>query len=201
MNDEHQAFVAHLIQADRTLLQLVEKHGPLAWPNPRPPFEALLRAIVGQQVSTQAATTIFGRFEGLLQGASWTPELLLSWEIERLRGVGLSSQKVRYVRAVAEAWMEHPDTYSKLDEFDDAKVVSALVDITGVGVWTAQMHLMFTLRRPDVFAPGDLGLKKAMANLYGLAMDSSEKSFSDKAQAWSPFRSLASLHLWRSLED
>jgi len=200
MNDEHHAFVAHLMRADSTLLQVVKRQGPLNWPGPRPPFEALLRAIVGQQVSTQAAATIYKRFEGLVDGSSWTPELLLRMETERLRGVGLSGQKIRYVRAVAEAWQTEPTTYSNLHKLEDQEVINALVAITGVGVWTAQMYLMFTLRRPDVFAPGDLGLKKAMANLYGLAMDDAEKSFSKKAEAWSPFRILASLHLWRSLD-
>lgn len=199
MNEEHKQFLAHLQEHDPRLAKVVSDHGPLPWPEQRPHLEALLRAIVGQQVSTQAAKTIFWRFMELFPSASLSPESLTAMTYEQLRSVGLSNQKTLYVKAVAEAWLQSPNVYSKLDSLSQEEVIQSLTAIKGVGVWTAQMFLMFTLRRQDVFAPGDLGLKKAMANLYGLAMNSPERAFSSVAARWSPYRSLASLHLWHSL--
>lgn len=172
--------------------------GPLNWPEPRPHFEALVRAIVGQQVSTQAAATIFNRLAELVQG-EFTPERMLSLPEASLRGVGLSRQKVAYVHALSTAWMAEPTRFECLDELSDDDVCAALTSVKGIGIWTAQMFLMFTLQRPDVFAPGDLGLKKAMANRLGLAMESPSRTFAVRAERWSPYRSWASLHLWRSL--
>jgi DNA-3-methyladenine glycosylase II len=180
------------------MAELVRAQGPLEWPEPRPHFEALVRAIVGQQVSTQAATTIFSRIADLVE-RELTPERLNAFSDATLRGVGLSRQKVAYVRALAAAWLEDPERFEHLRALSDEGVCSALTSIKGIGVWTAQMFLMFTLQRPDVFAPGDLGLKKAMANRLGLAMESPERAFAVRAERWSPHRSWASLHLWRSL--
>ena len=198
MNDVHTQFLAHLDREDSELAALVRAQGPLEWPEPRPHFEALVRAIVGQQVSTQAAATIFNRLAALVQ-ADFAPHQLLSRPKEELRSVGLSRQKVAYVHALSTAWEEAPERFERLAELTDEEVCAALTSIKGIGIWTAQMFLMFTLQRPDVFAPGDLGLKKAMANRLGLAMESPERAFAVRAERWSPYRSWASLHLWRSL--
>ena len=198
MNDAHTEFLAHLDREDPAFASLVRAQGPLKWPEPRPHFEALVRAIVGQQVSTQAATTIFNRLVELVQ-TEFTPDGLLARPEEDLRSVGLSRQKVTYVRALSAAWLEEPERFGRLAALSDEEACAALTSIKGIGIWTAQMFLMFTLQRPDVFAPGDLGLKKAMANLLGLAMESPERTFALRAQRWSPHRSWASLHLWRSL--
>ena len=198
MNVAHAEFLAHLDAVDPKMAELVRVQGPLDWPEPRPHFEALVRAIVGQQVSTQAAATIFNRIADLVE-CEFTPQLLNAFSDATLRGVGLSRQKVVYVRALSAAWMEDPERFEHLGTLSDEGVCAALTSIKGIGVWTAQMFLMFTLQRPDVFAPGDLGLKKAMANRLGLAMESPERAFVVRAERWSPHRSWASLHLWRSL--
>ena len=198
MNDAHSQFLAHLDREDPDLASLVRAQGPLEWPEPRPHFEALVRAIVGQQVSTQAAATIFNRLVELVQ-ADFAPGRLLARSEEELRSVGLSRQKVTYVRALSTAWEESPERFEHLAALSDEEVCAALTSIKGIGIWTAQMFLMFTLQRSDVFAPGDLGLKKAMANRLGLAMESPERAFAMRAERWSPYRSWASLHLWRSL--
>ena len=200
MNVDHPAFLVHLAQADPILHNLVQAQGELAWPAQRPHHEALVRAIVGQQVSTRAAATIFDRVQALYPTGHITPCGTLDLSVETLRSAGLSQQKVRYVHAVAQAWSDEPHRYEHLAELSDEDVLEALTRITGVGVWTAQMFLMFTLRRPDVFAPNDLGLKKAMANLDGLAMADSNRKFDAFAERWSPYRSWASLHLWESLK-
>ncbi len=198
MNDVHIQFLAHLDREDPALSALVRAQGPQDWPEPRPHFEALVRAIVGQQVSTQAAATIFNRLVELVP-PEIAPGQLLARTEEELRSVGLSRQKVSYVRALSMAWEENPERFERLAELTDEEVCAALTSIKGIGRWTAQMFLMFTLQRPDVFAPGDLGLKKAMANRLGLAMDSPDRAFAVRAERWSPYRSWASLHLWRSL--
>jgi DNA-3-methyladenine glycosylase II len=198
MNDAHAEFLAHLDAVDAELAHLVRAQGPLEWPVARPHFEALIRAIVGQQVSTQAAATIFNRVAGLV-GGEFTPVRMHALSDESLRSAGLSRQKVSYVRALSEAWSDPSRSFSQLEQLPDVDVLGLLTSVKGIGIWTAQMFLMFTLHRPDVFAPGDLGLKKAMANRLGLAMDSPERAFSDRAARWSPYRSWASLHLWRSL--
>ena len=200
MNVDHSAFLVHLAQADPILHEIAAGHGELTWPKQRPHLEAMVRAIVGQQLSTRAAATIFDRVHGLFSGRDITAQGTLALSTDALRNAGLSQQKVRYMQAVAAAWIAEPGLYGQLHNLSDEAVVEALTRITGVGVWTAQMFLMFTLRRPDVFAPNDLGLKKAMANLYGLAMADSNQKFDAFAQRWSPYRSWASLHLWESLK-
>jgi DNA-3-methyladenine glycosylase II len=198
MNDVHAQFLAHLDTEDPALAALVRAQGPLEWPEQRPHFEALVRAIVGQQVSTKAASTTFNRLVARVQSEFSPHHLLMLSEVE-LRSVGLSRQKVAYVGALSTAWVEAPERFEQLETLSDEAVCAALTSIKGIGVWTAQMFLMFTLQRPDVFAPGDLGLKKAMANRLGLAMESPDRAFALRAKRWSPYRSWASLHLWRSL--
>lgn len=200
MNADHAPFLAHLAETDPILHAVATRQAHLTWPEPRPHLEAMMRAIVGQQVSTRAAATIFNRFRQLFPAQGIDAATALALPVDELRGAGLSSQKVGYIQAVAQAWSEAPEVYSRLDEQSDEAVIAALTRIKGVGVWTAQMFLMFTLGRPDVFAPNDLGLKKAMANLYGLAMDDALNTFESVAERWSPYRSWASLHLWESLK-
>lgn len=198
MNEAHREFIGHLDRVDPLMAKVVRAHGPLDWPTPRPPFEALLRAIVGQQVSTRAADTVFERVVAAFGGAL-TPVGLLELPEDALKAAGMGRQKVAYANALATAWIDDASTFSALHDLSDEDVVAALTQIKGIGKWTAQMFLMFTLQRPDVFAPGDLGLKRAMANLLGLAMDRPDRDFAEAAARWAPYRSRASLHLWHSL--
>lgn len=200
MNELHAAFIAHLSHADTVLLQEVKRHGELPWPPERPHFDALCRAIIGQQLSTKAAATISQRFEAWAEGAGGLkPTLVLHTTIDDLRALGLSGQKVTYIAALAEAWSTQAKLH-RLEELEDEEVVRALTAIKGIGEWTAQMFLLFTLRRPDVFAPRDLGIKKAMERLYGLSMASSDRELVAFSERWSPYRSLACRHLWKVLD-
>ena len=204
MNAIHKEFIAHLQQVDPILHEIAAKHGELPLPEPQDSFTALCRAIIGQQLSTRAAATIFQRFQSWalmeLSGNGNLPNLIQATDDQTLRSLGVSPQKLSYLRALSQAWIEHPKSYFQLDDKSDEEIVRILCDIKGIGEWTAQMFLIFTLHRPDVFAPGDLGIKKAMGNLYGIHMASSISAFSDRAKVWSPYRSLACLHLWRSLD-
>lgn len=200
MNELHAAFIAHLSHADPVLLQEVNRHGELRWQPERPHFDALCRAIIGQQLSTKAAATIARRFEEWAGGCGGLkPDVVLDASFSELRALGLSGQKETYIRALAEAWNVQTDLH-RLEQLQDKEVIKALTAIKGIGEWTAQMFLLFTLRRPDVFAPRDLGIKKAMERLYGLSMASSDGELVAFSERWSPYRSLACRHLWKVLD-
>ncbi len=152
-------------------------------------FAALLRAIVGQQVSVASARAIWGRLESLgLTGAA----AMAAATDEDLRAAGLSRQKARYGRALALAGID----FNALRDVPDAEVVRALVAVPGIGVWTAEIYAMFALGRADVFAPGDLALQEAARVLFGLETRPTEKALRAMAEAWSPWRSVAARILW-----
>lgn len=152
-------------------------------------FAALLRAIVGQQVSVASARAIWGRLEGL--GLTDAAAMAAATD-EHLRAAGLSRQKARYGRALAQAGID----FNALRDVPDAGVVKALVGVPGIGIWTAEIYAMFALGRADVFAPGDLALQEAARMLFGLEARPSEKALRAMAEDWSPWRSVAARILW-----
>ena len=163
--------------------------GPLPlrrWPEG---FAALLDAIIGQQVSTASAAAIRVRMKaaGFLDEAR-----VAAASEEELRAAGLSRQKARYAAALARAQLD----YAALAATPDAEVVARLVDLPGIGRWTAEIYAMFSLGRADVFAPGDLALQEAARMLFGLEARPSEKALRAMAEAWSPWRSIAARALW-----
>jgi DNA-3-methyladenine glycosylase II len=152
-------------------------------------FAAMLGAIVGQQVSVASARAIWGRLEAA--GLTEAERMALSTD-EDLRAVGLSRQKARYGRALAQAGID----FDALRVMPDGEVIARLVKVPGVGMWTAEIYAMFALGRADVFAPGDLALQEAARMLFGLEARPSEKSLRTMAEAWSPWRSVAARILW-----
>jgi DNA-3-methyladenine glycosylase II len=152
-------------------------------------FAALLRAIVGQQVSVASARAIWGRLEamGLTEAAA-----MAAATDDDLRAAGLSRQKMRYGRALAEAGID----FNGLRDVSDAEVVRTLVAVPGIGVWTAEIYAMFALGRADVFAPGDLALQEAARMLFGLEKRPKDKDLRVMAEDWSPWRSVAARILW-----
>ncbi len=170
---------------------------------PRPSrlyFADLCEAIIGQQLSGKAADTIIKRVKVELASKAFTPQSVLKADIERLRQAGCSYAKVTYIKNTAEAWQKNRAIYGKLATLDDATIIETLTQIKGIGTWTAEMFLMFTVVRPDVFSPGDLGLRNAMIKAYGLEPKPSKAQLIALASQWSPQRTLASRILWRSLE-
>ena len=158
-----------------------------------------MSAIVSQQLSTRVAAVIWGRFLGLYNRREPSCKRVLETPSEKLRSVGLSEAKVNYVKSVASFCLEHTITAKRLSTMSDEEVIHLLTQIKGVGVWTVQMLLMFSLERPDIFAPDDGGIQQAMAALYGL--DNTNKrqlkvSMTAIAEQWSPYRSYACIHLW-----
>ena len=162
-------------------------------------YGALLRAIVGQQLSTKAAATIHGRVLDLFGGRTPAPEELLETDVAALRGCGLSGRKVTYVQDLARHVISGELELDRLDQFSDEEVIAEIVAVRGLGRWTAEMFLIFHLERPDVFSGGDLGLRKAIQLSRGMDEMPSPAEAIEIAERWSPNRSLASIYLWESL--
>lgn len=197
-----------LAASDPTMAALIDRLGDIdletrlarrAEERPPDAYGALLRAIVGQQLSTKAARTIYLRVLDLFDGATPSPEQLLQASAEDLRGAGLSGRKVEYVCDLARHVLSGELELDRLDQLDDEKVIEEIVAVRGLGRWTAEMFLLFHLRRPDVLSGGDLGIRKAIQVECGLAEMPTPRRAVEIGERWSPHRSLASLYLWESL--
>jgi DNA-3-methyladenine glycosylase II len=165
-------------------------------------YGALVRAIVGQQLSVSAARSIYGRLTDRFDGRTPTPEQVLEDEPEQLRAAaGLSRAKVGYLRSLAEHTLSGELELERLDELDDDTVIVELTAVKGLGLWTAQMFLMFHLERPDVLPVGDLGIRRAIERAYGLDELPDASAMEEIAQPWRPYRTLACRYLWRSLAN
>jgi DNA-3-methyladenine glycosylase II len=197
-----------LAAADPTMAALIERLGHIdletrlrrrSEERPANAYGALLRAIVGQQLSTKAARTIYGRVLELFDGSTPAPEQLLEAEEADLRGAGLSGRKVEYIRDLASHVIDGELELDRLDQLPDEEVIEEIVAVRGLGVWTAEMFLMFHLERPDVLSGGDLGIRKAIQIEYGLEEMPAPTRVLEIGEPWRPHRSLASLYLWESL--
>ncbi len=174
---------------------LVRREPPKSFECVRDLFEALVRSIVAQQLSVKAADSITRRLEGLLGG--FDAEKLLAAETGDLRACGLSAQKIGYLRGIAEAKCSGRVNFRSLARRPDAEIVAELVKLKGVGVWTAEMLLIFALGRPDVMSFRDLGIRRGAMLLLGRTEELSEEEFEDFRRRCSPCGTLASLCLWR----
>jgi DNA-3-methyladenine glycosylase II len=166
---------------------------------PADAYGALLRAIVGQQLSTKAARTIHGRVLELFDGSTPSPEQLLEADEADLRAAGLSGRKVEYIRDLASHVIDGELELDRLGDLSDEEAIEEIVAVRGLGVWTAEMFLMFHLERPDVLSGGDLGIRKAVQIEYGLEEMPAPARVLEIGEPWRPHRSLASLYLWESL--
>lgn len=161
-------------------------------------FSSLTRSIISQQVSVAAASTIARRFT---EQTAMEPARTASLTEEQIKAIGLSRQKAGYIRDLAEHFIQNPAAYNRLESMSDDEVITELTAVKGIGVWTAQMFLISTLGRLDVFAPDDIGLQRAMSRLYGWATLPPKKELAVIAEKWQPYRTIASLHLWYSLDN
>jgi DNA-3-methyladenine glycosylase II len=158
----------------------------------------LLHAIIAQQLSTKAARTIEGRFSALFDGKP-TPAAVGKVSDEQLRSVGLSSQKLRYLRDLCSRILDGSLNLPALDAMTDDDVIAALTSVKGIGRWTAEMFLMFRLHRPDVLPVGDLGIVKAVQRAYKLRSLPTPERLTKIGETWRPYRSVACWYLWESL--
>jgi DNA-3-methyladenine glycosylase II len=183
---------------------LVRSIGPLGFERrrrgrPDDAYGSLVRTIVGQQLSTKAARSIYGRLTDLFGGRPPTPHEVLSMDEEALRGCGLSRPKVRYLRDLAERVIAGDLDLPALYRLPDDAVIEQVVAVKGLGRWSADMFLMFHLGREDVLPVGDLGIRRAVERAYGLPEIPDPDTLEDLALPWSPHRTLASFYLWESL--
>jgi DNA-3-methyladenine glycosylase II len=197
----------HLKAADPVLAQLIADVGALpnhreGRPDASDHYGALLRSIVGQQLSVLAARAIYGRLIARFDGRPPTPLEILADDPEALRAAaGLSRAKVGFLRSLAEHATSGELELDRLDALPDEEVIAELVAVKGVGLWSAQMFLMFHLERPDVLAVGDLGIRRAMERAYGLPGLPLPPKMEEIAEPWRPYRTLACRYLWASLRN
>jgi DNA-3-methyladenine glycosylase II len=199
--------LAHLRRSDPILAGVIETVGKL--PNARSGrperedhYGALVRSIVGQQLSVLAARAIYGRLIARFDDRPPTPQEILDDEPEELRAAaGLSRAKVGFLRSLAEHVISGELELERMDALSDEQVISELVAVKGLGVWTAHMFLMFHLDRPDVLAVGDLGIRRAIERAYGLDGLPQAAEMEEIAEPWRPYRTLACRYLWRSLDN
>jgi DNA-3-methyladenine glycosylase II len=197
-----------LAKSDPTMAALIERIGKIdieerlrRRSEERPPdaYGALLRGIVGQQLSTKAARSIYNRVLDLFGGKTPSPRRLLKASEEELRGAGLSGRKVEYIRDLAQHVIDGELELDRLEQLGDDQVIEEIVAVRGLGRWTAEMFLLFHLERPDVLSGGDLGIRKAIQIEYGMEEMPTPLETVAFGERWSPHRSLASIYLWESL--
>jgi DNA-3-methyladenine glycosylase II len=196
----------HLRAADPVLRAIIDRYRPDGLYERREGgqtehYGALVRAIVGQQLSTKAAAAIHRRLTDRFGGREPTPQEILADDPEELRSVGLSRAKVIYLRSLAEHVINGSLELDRLDSLSDEEVIAELTAVKGIGDWSSHMFLMFHLERPDVLAVGDLGIRKAMMVAYRLDALPLPAAMEEIAAPWRPYRTLACRYLWRSLNN
>jgi len=191
--------VTHLKKSDPVLRAIIERIGPCRMEFGPAEFSSLAEAIVYQQLNGKVAVTIFKRFAALA-GEPITPDGILRLSNEQLRSVGLSKQKSAYLKDLATKTASGLLDFSRLPELPDEEVIKHLTQVKGVGVWTAHMFLMFSLRRPNVLPTGDYGMQMAVKKLYKKRKLPKPKDMEKIASAWEPYRSVACWYMWRSLD-
>ena len=195
-----------LRRKDPVMRELIRRLGPLDMEarrrgRPADAYGALLRSIVGQQLSTKAARSIYERVTALFGGRTPSPEELLAVDAEELRAAGLSRAKVTYMRSLAEHVIDGSLELDRLNELSDEDIIAELTAVKGLGEWSAHMFLIFHLQRADVLPVGDLGVRNAAMQVYDLDALPTPAELTELAEPWRPHRSLAALYLWRSLDN
>jgi len=200
---DFRAAVRHLKRVDPVLARVIEVVGPCRLESRREGthFQALVRSIVFQQLSGKAAATILSRFNGLYPDNTPSPEAVLATSDAQLRAVGLSRQKIGYMRDLASKVTQGTLPLDAVDSMDDDDLIAHLVQVKGIGRWTAQMFLMFRLDRRDVLPELDLGIQNAIKRVYRRRKRPTPKDVRRIGAKWSPHSSVASWYLWRSLEN
>lgn len=193
----------HLSNADPIIAGLIARHGNCTLAPHTDYYGQLIRAIIGQQLSVKAAATIHGRFLDLFSGGLPTPEQILQTDSEALRQIGCSYSKAAYIKDLAEHVMDGRLDLAHIATLPNEIVIEQLVAVKGIGEWSAHMFMMFSLGRLDILPTGDLGIRKAMMQLYGMPALPLPAEMLELAleQGWAPYYSVASWYLWRSLDN
>jgi DNA-3-methyladenine glycosylase II len=192
--------ILHLKKADPVMRAIIDRVGAYKIEHRDPSFETLVRSIVYQQLSGKVASVILGRLIAMLPDRKVTPETILKLTPARMRKAGLSKQKTAYIRDLARKTKQGHVKFETLADLEDHEVIEHLTQVKGIGVWTAHMFLIFALRRPDILATGDLGVRVAIRKAYRLEELPHPKQVEEMAVPWRPYCSVAVWYLWRSLE-
>jgi len=197
----HNIALRHLSHADKRIEKLIDKFGPPNFNLMNNYYESLIRSIVYQQLSGKAASIIYERFLDLFVFDIYPePKDILAVSIETLRSSGLSYQKVNYIRDLSEKWQDGTMNLTDIDSMTDEEISSELIKVKGIGQWTADMFLMFTLGRPDVFPFGDLGIQKGVMILTNMNRLPTQKEMERKTKKWQPYRTVAAWYLWKLVD-
>ena len=191
--------INHLKKSDPVLAAIIDRIGPCRMEYGEPTFHSLAEAILYQQLNGRAAVTIFNRFTGLA-GNPLTPEGILKLTDAQMRSVGLSKQKTSYLRDLSEKTSAGVVNFERLSQLSEEAVIAQLTQVKGVGVWTAHMFLMFTLRRPDILPTGDYGVQAAIKKHYRKRKWPKPAAMEKIAKPWTPYRSIACWYLWKSMD-
>ncbi len=192
--------VSHFKRVDPVLHRVLTKMPPFTVTSARDPFSDLIESVICQQLSEKAGATICGRLKALFPRGKITAKSLLAMPDKRIREVGPSWSKVSYIKNIARAVNSGNLDLIRLDRLSDEEVIEELVIIKGIGRWTAEMFLMFSLGREDVFSYGDLGLRRAIQKLYTFRKEPTTKQMEKLANRWKPYRTWAARILWQSLD-
>jgi DNA-3-methyladenine glycosylase II len=194
------AAARHFRKVDPVIHGVFKQVGPCTLKPQRDRFNMLVRSIISQQISTSAARSIRAKLEALIAPEKVSPEVLSRLTFEQLRSAGLSSQKATYLHDLAAKAADGTVQLKTVGRKSDEEIIAELIQVKGIGRWTAQMFLIFSLGRPDVFPPDDLGIKVALRNLYGLAELPTKAEAHALAAPWTPHSTFATWYLWRSLD-
>lgn len=197
--EEIEIAIRHLKKSDPILSEIINRIGRCDVRKMPNNFESLARIIAGQQLSSKAADSIFARVKALNGTKPLGPSVILKLSDEQLRGAGLSNAKTRSIRDLADHVQSRRLQITKLESMETEDIIAKITAVKGMGPWSAEMYLMFVLNRHDVFPLRDLGIRKAMMLHYGRRI--SEKRMLKIAENWRPYRTVASLYLWRSLDS
>ena len=192
--------ILHLKKSDPVLASVIGRVGAYKMQYRDPGFETLVRSIVYQQLSGRVAKVIFDRLAAAVPGGKLSPAAILKLTPARMRKCGLSKQKTAYIRDLARKTARGIVNFEGLRELPDEAVIECLTEVKGIGVWTAHMFLMFTLRRPDILPTGDYGVQAAMKKHYKKRKWPKPDVMQKIAKPWAPYRSIACWYLWRSLD-
>lgn len=191
---------AHLARVDSTLKKIIRQVGPCTLAPRRDYFVVLCKSIFNQQISTKVAAVLFARFRNQFPRQRPTPQAVIEFlkgDPEQVRAVGLSRQKAIYLRDLAEHFVDGRIPTRKLCRLEDEAVIDALVGVKGIGRWTAEMFLMFTLNRPDVLPVDDLGLREGVRDIFKLSERPTPKEVIEMGEKWRPYRTVATWYIWR----
>lgn len=192
--------IKHLIKADPILASAISQLSRPVWRVEKNYFLSLVETIINQQLSDKAGATITRRFMLLFPNKNLKPEMVVKIPDEKIRQAGISYQKISYIKDLAKQIIDQKLSLKEIHKFSDEEVITQLIQVRGIGRWTAEMFLMFSLGREDIFSFGDLGLRNAIQRLYKLKKLPTQKQAEKISSKWKPFRTWACRYLWKSLE-